>query len=175
MRHKSTVLIAAVISVSTIRAIPALAYYDITNYRYSTEATAGSYHEEGHEYLYGSIKRIDSGHTGYYIYGTGVGLPNAFVDDDSRRIIIKLYEADYGIDDLASTSEFVFDSTSTNNFNHYYQPDPLNPINYPIQTGALLETDGVVEMYLKFRVQHLPGDSSYTIPSSLFSYRLWVD
>lgn len=175
MRHKGTVLIAAVLSTSSISAVPAAAYHDITNYKFSTEATAGSYHDESHVYLYGSTQNIYAGDTGFYIYGTGVGLPNSFVDDDSRRIIIRLYEADYGVDDLACTSEFVFDSTSTNNFNHYYQPDPQHPITYPIYNTKLLESNGVVEMYLSFKVQHLSGDTSYAVPNSLFSYKLWVN
>lgn len=136
-----------------------------SNYLYSGAGVTGSNHDDPHQLMHSSVQVVCGGDVDVVIYGTGIGLPNSFVHNTNRTITIRLYESDYGLDDLAYKAVLKFDSPTTNNFNTY-----LSSEHY----STTLESNYDVELYLQYNIQHMSGDTSQSVPGGLFAYQLWV-
>lgn len=139
-----------------------------STYMYSEAATAGVWKTEPSAAIQysASYGHVCGGDVGTYFYYNNVGLQSSFIKTTSRKAYIDLYEDDPVFDDCAKKYEASFATV-----NGYYSPTYFST---PYTNDASMENDGVAELFLKFKIETISGDTSTSIPAGLLYYRHWT-
>lgn len=122
------------------------------------------------ESLTSTYPTVDADDVGMYLYTTDVSLPESFVQTTSRTVEIELKEADEG----NNTSETP--STYRGYFNFNANGDYVITRFFQATRGTeCIETNNIVEMYIRAKVNTASGDSSRNVPANIFRYAMWVN
>lgn len=160
----------ALVSVLTIGAALS-ASAEILSPRLNTSSgTAGSWTKEPAQNLKSKEhNKIYGGDVGVWVFTTNVGLSRAFERSNERTAHLELWEQDavlFGIDRVAQYYTMTFATV-----NGYYQPYYTENTS---TNGSEIENDNNAELYLKWRVNTMSGDTSKSVPSGLINYQIWL-
>ncbi len=141
-----------------------------SSYCHSGAATAGTWKTESSASVNysSSLPHICGGDVGTYFYFYSVGLPSSFDYTTGRYAFFEIYENDVLHADVFARS---YQATFSVN-NGYYRPTTF------IVTATSkdkIEDDGAAELYMKWFVYTMPGDTSTAIPANLLYYRYWAN
>lgn len=113
---------------------------------------------------------VYEGDVGMYFYMTGVGLSSAFVPASGRTVEIQLMEGDEG-DNASETA-----GTYRGYFNYNSSGDYAITRFFQDASGSeCIETNNIVELYIRAKVNTVSGDTSIYVPANLFQYEMWVN
>lgn len=163
------ILLAVIILMSTTKSMA----YVWSSLNYTAAGTTDTYKSSAvtTALTYSStLDHVCSGDLGINIFWASdlIGLSTAFVRDTSRLAHFKLYERD------------LF-STLVHDYNcHFviadglYRPAAIT-ITYSAPYNQVIEDDGTVELWNKFMVDSINGDSSTAVTAKLMAYRYWTN
>ena len=163
------ILLAVIILMSTTKSMA----YVWSSLNYTAAGTTDTYKSSAvtTALTYSStLDHVCSGDLGINIFWASdlIGLSTAFVRDTSRLAHFKLYERD-----LFSTlvhdynCQFVI-------ADGLYRPAAIT-ITYSAPYNQVIEDDGTVELWNKFMVDSINGDSSTAVTAKLMAYRYWTN
>lgn len=165
LKKFAAIAIIVVLS-ATMFAIPTSALNTTPNYNTST-ATAGSYKKEAVLNIKSSYSQIYGGNVGAYFHTTNIGMDSAFKQTTSRKVYIDVKENDSIGDDTARSYTGYFGM-----YNGYYQPTSF--ANTYTNSGKI-ELDSQAELYLRFNVEVVSGDTSKNVKAGIMRYQFWSD
>lgn len=113
---------------------------------------------------------ISSGDFGVWWFTGGVGLDTRFVRSTSRCVRIELYEADEDGVDIHTKNQTVCFRINDSGLYGAYGIGAQTIVN-----NAVVETDGIAEVYMKLKVDTIPGDTTKNIPAGLMVYAYWIE
>ena len=129
--------------------------------------TAGTYHSETSYAVNSStLSTVCGGDVGAYFYTSSVGLQNSFVKDPNRKVDVEIRESDSGSNAHARTRRGTFKYK-----NGIYAPSIWE---YTYTNPATIEYDSCPELYLRWKVYTVSGDTSTSVPAGIMNYSVWV-
>ena len=97
------------------------------------------------------------------------GLSNAFVQDTNRLAHFKLYETD----DTSSVLVHEYNCRFAV-VNGLYRPAMIT-VAYSAPYYQVIEYDGTVELWNKFMVEHINGDTSNAVSAKIMAFKYWTN
>ena len=136
---------------------------------FCTSGTAGQWTEQpAHNLTYSSsYDHLCGGDVGLWFYYTTVGLQASFVQSTSRVVDLEQFEKDSS----GSTKTRHYQGHFDNNNIGSYQPTYFT-LTYT--NSGTIEDDGTVELYFKYKVGKIYGDTSTAVPSGIMKYAHWT-
>lgn len=110
---------------------------------------------------------IYGGDAGIWFFYTNVGLQASFYRDDTRVCRMECWESDNDKADWVRTHTCTFGMS-----NGYYRP-AYNHKDLEV-SDQKIESDGTLELYMVFKVNTHPNDTSRNVPKGLISYCFWA-
>lgn len=166
MKKKLRYILSVCIILSLCMSITAFAE-NTTTMKSSPSATAGSYKTDStYNLAYSSsYSHVCGGDIGTWFYTSSVGLQSGFYRSSSRKLYVDLYEKDD-----SSTSKARSYTGTFSEENGVYRPRVYS-ITYT--NSSEVESDGRLELFIKFKVGTNSQDKSTAVPSGLFNYKFW--
>ncbi len=133
-------------------------------------STTNNWKTEPYHSLTSTQQAVYGGDVGVYFQSNNVGLSSSFVRSMSRYAHVQLWEYDttfLNADEHARSYKIRFAMV-----NGYYRPH-LAITTYT--NSKQVEADPVVELYIKFKVDKVNGDTSSYVPHGLIKYKFWAN
>ena len=151
--------------------IPASASGETSTSLYqSTEGTSAQWHTEPVKYLTSpDLTNICGGDMGMWFYAPSVGLQDSFVKSNNRKAYFECYEYDKttGNADMARKYTASFGTAS----NGICAPASFSGTY--VNTN-IVESDSGLELYMRYKVNKVSGDTSTTVKAGIIKYCYWV-
>lgn len=161
-----SVSVAAVIVIVCLYSFSIISFAS-DGYTYSSQATTDVWQSDSQQSLVSSFPEVYGGDVGIYFYLPNVGLSSAFVQSLDRTAYSKLYESDAFSDDLVR--EY------THGFGYHNGLYTKIRSENTYTSSAKIEIDNVVELYFRYKVNSISGDTSRNVTAGLFRYQFWIN
>lgn len=146
-------------------------YANAVSNKYKTPAlTAGSWWsgvDSNVVAITASTSKVYGGDVGVSFYATSVGMPVSFVRSSDRTIDIELKEKDPFSNCVVRQYVGYFSIK-----NGLYRV-PTYTTTYT--NAGCVEDNSVLELYMRFKVNTISGDTSKNVPEGLIIYEMWAN
>ncbi|MGI6744940.1 MAG: hypothetical protein ACOX45_01970 [Acutalibacteraceae bacterium] len=163
---KTFSVVFIVVILSSIIILPANAAGYTSEFQ-SSAATAGSWKSDSTHNVSTTFSKIYGGDVGIWFYMANAGLSNAFVRSTSRNAYVELLEKDPLVNDIAQKYTEGFGL-----YNGFYRT--ITTTNTYTNAGVI-EYDNTAELFMKFKVDTISGDTSQNVASNVITYRFWYN
>lgn len=173
LRKPLTLAVTAVLLLASLFVFQKVEAERYTSIYTTTGNIAGSWHDEALQsliYNYQVYPGVWGGDTGTWFYTSTSDLPHSFNPSNDRTVTINMY----GYNEDTQTTTFV------RQYIGYFSADDsigLNrPVAYtnPVTSSSLIEDEGVLNLYISFKVGTHPLDTAQGVPEGIMRYRFWT-